>query len=306
MLIWQRLICIVLLLFLIPCCSPQERSPNKLGESPENSINKAHKFGSQGGFQGNEKSLQSLKPSEGVKDKPKEAIQIEVRDNRSNKENMGIIEWFQLIVVTAQFILIVSCIFGIYSISSSALKTINETRNELGNATKNIDKKIEKVDQGVSEKVDQFLLEKYPDINRKINSKIERYLEGDFSKSLEQRYLYMEYVYLSLWEELAEAINAAIIENDIKKAFSLWNKLYVARLALRQMVSGDDVEVGNGIAELWGAAKDGWVHPDHLWDFICLLRKQDRLSSDNQDLASELGREIGKTFRECNGTDDDF
>lgn len=114
----------------------------------------------------------------------------------------------------------------------------------------------------------------------------------------------MEYVYLSIWEELSQAINVAFTTGKNTEALRLWNKLYVAQLGLRQMLSVDEVEVANGMAEIWGAAQDKWVHPDHLWDFVCLLRKQGRLSPENQQLARELGRDIGKTFGDCDADDD--
>lgn len=226
-------------------------------------------------------SLQSPMPVGEVKDKSETPIQREIQNFRLNKEWI-FIEWSQIILVFAQFILVVSCIVGVFAMAYYSISIILNTK-------KDFDKKIEDTIVKIDDKV-KDIHAKIDDIYVKID---------DYSKELEQRYLYMEYVSLSIWDELCPAISTEISSGRFTEALKLWNKLYVAQLALRQMLSKDDVEFADGMAEIRGAAQDNWVNPEQLWDFICLLNEQKRLTGENVHLAEELGREIGKTFKDC-------
>jgi hypothetical protein len=168
----------------------------------------------------------------------------------------------------------------------------------------NIDDRVALIDKNIMESVDNKLREDYFKFSEKANRRIVEYLEDldkDFSLPLEERYLSMEYVYLDIWERISEEMMVAWGQQDSRKFFTFWNKLYVTQLALRQTLSGDQQDVFTGMGSLRAIASEGLVSVDILWEFISVLKKQGRLSPENLALARELGRDIGKTFRDRAG-----
>ncbi len=174
-----------------------------------------------------------------------------------------------------------------------------------------VDKKIKEFDKTINEKVD-FLL------NRTIASKfnkaeidagdrIDRYLEKDFSKALDDRYLKMEYVYNQFWNARTPLLKKALSENNGKQVsknngeqvIDIWDRLFKTNLALRELLSGNDRDVFDGLGILDNIIKndiDAIFPKDPLWELILLLKEQNRLSPDNYNIAKELGRKIGKSF----------
>lgn len=209
-------------------------------------------------------------------------INVRIIDEFRNKRTW--LEYVPLGVLAALTIIVISVIIFCFTM-------VKDMKNEVRELIKDI-----------GQKADQFLTARLPDFYRKIDERVADYLEKDFSRPLEERYLKMEFVYLGVWEKVSENMSAALNNKDFPKLINLWNQLYVAQIALRQMLSSDDMEVGNGMAVLMSTAKLRLVPPETLWDFVCLLKKQRRLCPENLALAEEMGRGLEKTFKDCDGS----
>ena len=129
-------------------------------------------------------------------------------------------------------------------------------------------------------------------------------VEKDFSDPIEQRYLAMEKVRRGIWGKINLEIRKEILRNPdadpsklAGKALAEWDGLNKADLGLRRMLSSEHLEVYNGMGILLEFARKKLVPKDELWDFVCVLYDQDRLTPKNIRFAMMLGRELGnKTF----------
>lgn len=136
---------------------------------------------------------------------------------------------------------------------------------------------------------------------------ITSYFDEDFTSDLEKRYLRAEYVRNCTWSQVSAKMNAMMEREpwDHSEASELWSHFFRAQLGLRQVLSGDARDVFTGLGNMRVLAKEGIVPAGPLWNLICLLKEQKRLSWENLDLARRLGRDIGKTFADCQTPDQD-
>jgi hypothetical protein len=142
------------------------------------------------------------------------------------------------------------------------------------------------------------LEDKLKQLMEKADEMIQLHIESDFAPDLEARGLAAQYVISATNDILCDKMIQALADGDQMEYLQLQTYLSRLDLALAQLLSSQPKDVFTGLGALESFAQQNLVPPDSLWEFICLLKKQGRLSG-NTHLALKIGKAMGKHWEDC-------
>lgn len=134
--------------------------------------------------------------------------------------------------------------------------------------------------------------------SKQFKRQINALMDDDYSAPIECRNLALERVRKGMWDIVGSKMRVALAESNYEQVNKLWDWLYRADVALRQMASPIDQQVYDGLGTMDTLFKKEIVPGDELWDFITVLYEQGRLRDTNFDYALRIGRDMGKSLRD--------
>lgn len=189
-----------------------------------------------------------------------------------------------------------------------------EQNNNMKEIRKEIDKKLTKmddffrefgdiIDKKVNEEVNvQFALtisSKIEQASQDFERELHKFLDKDHLANLENRYLSAEYVYSAIFSQVIIKLSEAMAKGDEAIMQAAWQQLRRGQIAIRQALSANQKDVFAGLGTMREMARIGQVPKMSLWNFICTLKRQNRLDTKNLWLARKIGLEVRMNFEDC-------
>ena len=173
----------------------------------------------------------------------------------------------------------------IKEIDSKMAQNTEKLETKIDDFDKIINNKVEwRIRESLNKKYDQFLIE--------TKDKIEDFLENDFSEQLETRYLLAEYVEHNMHNYTAKKIYDSFKDNDIDTALYFCINLSKGKVAIRQLLSHDPLDIYTGLCTFRALIGTKFLAKNHLISLIKTMQKQKRFNLDNDDMARRLLKDL--------------
>lgn len=134
------------------------------------------------------------------------------------------------------------------------------------------------------------------------HGELQKILQNDLSRPLEQRYLLVQYLRNGIWGKLQKPLLSDLENHNYVGILERVRFILSTDTALRQMLSSNPGDVYTGTARLLDLVNKHResIPTNLLWRFVCLLSQQQRFrTSASLAMASKLCEALGKRLFDC-------
>ncbi len=146
------------------------------------------------------------------------------------------------------------------------------------------------LDSVVVERVNELVTQGIGEIKSDLDLFADRYL----GMSSDERHLAINSARMALWSGISDRMRKGTSRARSDQAIDLWSIFFRSEGAMLMLTSIHDHEIFTGIAYFYTLLEDDHlkdlVPKAQIWRLICLLKKQRRLTKQNQHAALELKR----------------